>query len=477
MRPKTNGSPVYLELADRLERQIRARVFQPGDRLPSVRQLCDSFRLSVETVLHGLRVLEDRGLVEARPRSGHYAKCPISVPEPNHRPLRMEATAVQLSRLRHEMYLAGTTPGVIPLSIATPSPELLPARALGQIISQIVRSSRTEIVRYTSPEGHPQLRRQLARRSRTWGCALTPDDVLVTNGASEALSIALRVTCPAGSTVLVESPTYYGILELISTLGLQVVELPAHAGCGIQLDQVERVLQANPGIRAAVFITNHNNPLGYALTPDVKRGLADLLARHGVAFIEDDIYGDLAAPLDPRPVVAKAFDLGGNVLLCGSISKVLAPGLRVGWLVPGRFYENAAQLKSTALPSPTLNQMAVAEFLAHGAYDAHLRRLRRLLANQITRFRYAVAESFPPGTRLSRPAGGFVLWVELPGPVDTVELARTALHRHGITVAPGCIFSATGRAFRNHLRLSCGCSWSPKVEQAIRTLGKMARAD
>jgi DNA-binding transcriptional MocR family regulator len=388
----------------------------------------------------------------------------------------MEATAVQLSRLRHEMYLFGTSPGMVPLSITALSPELLPTRVLGQMISHLARRAGAEIVSYTSPEGHSHLRRQLARRSRAWGCTLTPGDILVTNGASEALSIALRVTCPPGSTVLVESPTYYGILELISTLGLQVIELPAHPGCGLQLNQVERVLQANPDIRAAVLITNHNNPLGYVLSPEVKRGLVALLAQHQAAFIEDDIYGDLAAPLDPRPSVAKAFDPSGNVLLCGSISKVLAPGLRVGWLVPGQFYERAAQLKSTALPSPTLNQMAVAEFLAHGAYDAHLRRLRRILADQITRFQNVVSECFPPGTRLTRPAGGFVLWVELPASVDTVELTRTALNQHGIAVAPGCIFSATGRAFRNHLRLSCGCRWSPKVEGALRTLGKLARA-
>ncbi len=468
--------PAYLALADSLETQVRANVFSPGDRLPSVRSLCVDHRLSVETVLHTFRVLENRGLVEARPRSGFYIRFRNQLPEPLPQALRLEASPVEISKLRYQSFSIGNSKAVVPLSIAIPSPEILPTAKLGRMISVLARSASAEIVRYAEPAGHHKLRKQLARRSGDWGCLMKPEDFIVTNGTTEAIALALRTVCPPNAAVLVESPTYYGILEMIENLGLRVVELPTDARTGVSPDDIEHAIQSIPRIGACLLVTNFSNPLGCTMSVEKKKRLVSILAKYQVPLIEDDIYGDLCSPGDPRPIAAKAFDTEGLVLLCSSISKTLAPGLRVGWIAPGRFREQILQLKTNqTLASPTLAQLAIAEFLEHGSYDAHLRKIRTFFAHQLQLFSSAVSRYFPSEIRVSRPQGAFVLWVEFDSRVDTTELAARALNQHGIAIAPGCIFSANGKNFRNCIRLSCGHPWSARIDHAIKTLGHLAR--
>jgi DNA-binding transcriptional MocR family regulator len=475
MQP-TATTPAYLALANSLETQVLANVFRPGDRLPSVRSLSGDHRLSMETVLHTLRVLEDRGLIEARPRSGFYIKFRTQLPEPLRQPLRLESSPVEVSKLRYQAFSVGNSKDVIPLSTAVPSPDILPTAKLGRIISAITRSATAEIVGYAAPAGHHKLRTQLARRSSDSGCLLKPEDFIVTNGAAEAISLALRTVCPPNSAVLVESPTYYGILEMIENLGLRVVELPTDPGTGVSPDDIEHAIQSIPKIGACLLVTNYSNPLGCTMSVDKKKKLVSILAKHEIPLIEDDIYGDLCPPGDRRPVTTKAFDTKGFVLLCSSISKTLAPGLRVGWIAPGRFRDQILRLKThQTLACPTITQLAIAEFLEHGSYDAHLRKIRTFFADQLRIFSSAVSQYFPAGVRVSRPQGGFVLWIEFDGKLDTTALAAHALNRHRIAIAPGCIFSANGKNFRNCLRLSCGFPWSARIEQAIKTLGLLSK--
>jgi DNA-binding transcriptional MocR family regulator len=215
-----------------------------------------------------------------------------------------------------------------------------------------------------------------------------------------------------------------------------------------------------------------SNPLGSVMPDENKERLVKLLARHGVPLIEDDAYGELVFE-SPRPRPARAWDHDGRVLLCGSISKTLAPGYRIGWVAPGLYRERVERLKfSATLATPTLTQMAVAEFFASGGYDRHLRRLRGTLQHQVQRMREAIGEHFPPGTRVSDPQGGFVLWVELPSGCDGMELQARALEKR-IAIAPGPIFSVRTR-FESCLRISCGIPWNDTLASAVRTLGELA---
>ena len=475
--PGAPETPAYLALANSLEVQVQANVFRPGDRLPSVRTLCGDHRLSMETVLHTLRVLEDRGVVEARPRSGFYIKFRNQLPEPLPQPLRLEASPVEVSKLRYQAFSIGNAKGIVPLSVAVPSPEILPTAKLGRMISALARSASGEIVAYAEPAGHQKLRIQLARRSSDWGCLIKPEDFIITNGTTEAIVLALRTVCPPNSAVLVESPTYYGILEMIENLGLRVVELPTDPRTGVSPDDIEHAFRSIPKIGACLLVTNYSNPLGCTMSVEKKKSLVSILAKYQIPLIEDDIYGDLCPPGDRRPLVAKAYDPEGLVLLCSSISKTLAPGLRVGWIAPGRFRDQILQLKTNqTLACPTITQLAIAEFLEHGSYDAHLRKIRIFFAEQLQRFSSAVSRYFPSTIRVSRPQGGFVLWIELEANLNTAELAARAINQHRIAIAPGCIFSANGENFRNCMRLSCGHPFSTRMEQAIRTLGTLAKA-
>jgi DNA-binding transcriptional MocR family regulator len=467
----------YSQLAELLSTQIAGNTYSPGDRLPSVRELAQRHSHSIETVLRAFRLLEDRGLVEPRPRSGFFVRHKDfrALPAPSTQSTVFQATNVELSALRHQTILFGTAADFIPLSLTLPSPEILPTRQLVQTITSVARRFPAEVVRQGEPAGIIKLRQQLARRASECGCFLNPDDFVVTVGASEAINLALRACCRPGDIVLVESPSYFGTLEIIEGLNLRVVELGTDPERGISIQDVETALRRFPRVRACLLVTNQSNPLGCTLSTETKQRLVQLLTERQVTLIEDDVFGDLYQPGQTRPIVAKAFDKSGSVILVSSISKILAPGFRLGWIVPGKYRDRILELKSAnSLATPSLTQLTVAEFLKSGSLDRHLPRMRAFLAEQIYRFTNAVAESFPPGTRISRPSGGFVLWIEVP--CDTLELAKQALNRHRIAIAPGKIFSARGDRYGNCFRLSCGYRFSPSFAETIATLGKLIRS-
>jgi DNA-binding transcriptional MocR family regulator len=361
----------------------------------------------------------------------------------------------------------------VPFGAGYLAPELLPIATLNRMLATGARELRTAGATYDLPPGLPTLRRQLARRAVSWGLTLRPDEFVTTIGAMEALHLALRAVAKSGDTVAVESPTYFGVLQLIQELGIRAIEIPTHPRAGMDLDFLDDVLRRT-SIRAVLAMPTMSSPLGAVMSEEGKERLVRLIDRHDVPLIEDDVYGELVYD-GTRPTPAKAFDTAGRVLLCGSVSKTLAPGYRVGWIVPGRYQQTVERLKfSQTVASPTLPQMAVAEFLGSGGYDRHLRRLRRQLAGQVERMRESIASGFPDGTRVSVPRGGFVLWLDLPPPVDAFTLQARALER-GIAIAPGPIFSARGR-FTSCIRIACGFPLSPRIENALRVLGELTAA-
>lgn len=298
---------------------------------------------------------------------------------------------------------------------------------------------------------------------------MSPDDIVTTCGTMEALNLCLRAVAKPGDTIAIESPTFYGILQ--ASLGMRALEIPTHPRDGIDLDALEQAIKKNK-VKACLLIPNFNNPLGCCMPDNNKKQLVEMLGRREIPLIEDDIYGDIYFGA-ARPKTAKAFDKEGLVLLCSSFSKTIAPGYRVGWTAPGRFKAQVEHLKSmNTIATATLPQMAVARFLESGGYDRHLRKLRKALATQVQRVTLAVRQYFPEGTRITRPTGGFVLWVELPKSVDSLELYRKALEKK-ISIAPGPIFSAKQK-YQNFIRLSCGQAWSDSLEQALKTLGRLA---
>ena len=441
-----------------------------------MRQLSDQRGVSVSTVLQAYLLLENRGIVETRPQSGHYVRARrlSLVAEPRTPRGATQTTRVSVSELIARVYSASRDPRNVLLGGGFMSPELLPTESLNRRLAAVARAAGGAGIAYDPPPGLPALRRAIARRAADYDVALSADDVVTTVGTMEALHLCLRAVARAGDTILVESPAYYGVLQLIESLQMRVLEVPSNAGTGVDLARLQDALRQHP-VRACLLVPNFSNPLGALMPDDAKRDLVRMLARHEVPLIEDDIYGDLGFDA-ARPRPAKAFDRHGLVMLCTSFSKTLAPGYRVGWVAPGRWRDAVERLKfAQTVGTPTLPQMAIADFLENGGYERHLRRLRRALADQVGRVSDAIAEHFPNGTRISRPRGGFLLWVEMPPGKNALDLHDRALAR-GVSIAPGPIFSAKQR-FSNCLRLSCAWPWSDRIERAIRTLGELARAN
>lgn len=474
MSASNNPAPLNEQVANRIEKLIRSGALRPGDRIPSVRRACVQHGVSLTTAVRAYGSLEDRGLIEVRPKSGSFVRPHFRdrVLEPAPTRPRITAALVAVGSLQSRIFDAARLPNVVPLGAAYPGAANLPVAKLTRIMASVARSAGANGIIYDMPPGCEQLRRVIAKRSLDRSQNLSPDDIITTCGGTEALALCLRAVTKPGDFIAVESPTYFGVLQQIEELGLKVQEIPMHSRDGMDLDALEHALNRRR-ITACLAVPNFNNPLGSLMPNANKQRLVEILAQRDIPLIEDDINGGLYHHGD-RPRVAQSYDKDGRVLLCGSFSKTLAPGYRVGWVVPGRYYDKVKALKLTStLATGSLPQLAIADFIANGSYDHHLRTLRQHFAEQIRQMSDAVITAFPAGIKLTRPAGGFVLWIELPSNVSALKLHERALVEK-ISIAPGPMFSAS-QGFQNFIRLNCGHPWSDNLDRAVITLGHLVK--
>jgi DNA-binding transcriptional MocR family regulator len=472
------GGFLYEHLADELGQAIDRGALRAGDRLPSVRRLAQERSVSVATVLEAYMRLENAGLIEVRPKSGHFVRRrALMTAEPRTPRACNTPSRVTVSDAYTKILQAMRDPELLAFGCATIDPSYLPIAALNRIITQVTREMTTVGARYEGAPGLLTLRRQIARRAVDAGVAISEHDVCTTIGATEGLSLALRAIARPGDVIAVESPAYFGVLQAIELLGMRALEIPANPRTGLDVSAFEETLRTQP-VRALVVTPTVSNPLGSIMPDDERERLVRIARRNDIPIIEDDVYGELVFDGSrPRPLRAFAGPSeDSHVVLVSSVSKTLAPGYRVGWIAGGRWHDQIVRIKySQSLACPTLPGMAVAEFLASGGYDRHLRRLRAATAGNVERYREAIATQFPEGTRVSAPRGGFVLWVELPPGVDALALHEAALKRR-IVIAPGPLFSARQR-FANFIRVSAGMPWSDRVAEGIRTLARLVARD
>lgn len=469
------ATPLYLSVAADLAGLIAGGQLKEQDRVPSVRRLAAQRNISITTAVAALRELEQRGLIEAQPRSGFFIARRRPVPEePVAVELPKRAQLVGAQTMLKRLSEASLNPVVARLGQALPDPALFPERALRASLVRATRRAPTVLGEYpVSMGGRRALREQIARHYARIGANVPADELIITNGCMEALTLAVRAVARPGDTIAVESPTYFGFLQIAESLGVKVIEIPSQARDGLSLEALRELLAGRLGreIRACAVTPNFSNPNASCMPLERKRELVRLCAAADIVLIEDDVYGDLQFE-GPRPLPCKAFDRDGNVLLCSSFSKSLAPGARVGFIAPGRYRDTlrAAKHMLSGATAP-LQQEMLADYLASGRWESQLRRVRRTLAQQVLRVSACVQDAFPPGTRLTAPAGGFVLWVELPAGIDTMALYDEA-SRQGLAYVPGQLFSPSGR-YRNCLRLNCGYPVTDATAEAIRRLGAL----
>jgi DNA-binding transcriptional MocR family regulator len=470
---------LYERVASLVERQIASGALRTNERIPSVRSMSRTAKVSVSTVVQAYVHLESIGLIEARPQSGFYVRppSPTALPPPRPKITRSRRPVSVATEVLDTCREALRRSDIVPLNGAFTSPALYPNRRLNNLIREVLRDDPLHAGELLMPPGDAELRRQIAKRMALSGAPTDPDPVVITGGTMDAITLSLQILCQPGDTVLVESPTYFGLLQAIEHSRLKVVEVPNRPGDGIDVDAVRSIARSTK-LAAAVLMPNFNNPVGALTSDDGKREIVAALAEKEVPIIEDDIYGDLHYG-SRRPPSMRAFDESGLVISCGSVSKTIALGYRIGWAVTPAFHEDIARAKFySSVAAPTLQQHVLARYYASGGYDRYLRGVRATLAANSQCFIDAISRYFPEGTRVTRPAGGLVLWVELPPSVDGAELFKTALASR-IGIAPGVVFSAKAE-YRNYIRLSCGLPWNGTIERALEKLGKlvatMARA-
>ncbi|UKJ06606.1 PLP-dependent aminotransferase family protein [Solitalea lacus] len=462
---------LYEQIAFNIQRLIEQEVLKAGDKMPSVRMLSAEQKVSMSTVFQAYYLLEKKGMIEARPRSGYYVKkSPKRNAEPSATSTWKLPINVRVDSLVSDFIKPFEKDSIVDLSIAGPSVDLLPVAKLNKSIQAVLRQNKGNSFQYSFPPGDENLLRQIARLSMHWGGSLSSNEIIVTNGCMEAINICLRAVAKQGDTIAIESPTYYGVLQTIESLGMKVLEIATYPDKGIDVDELEKALDKTE-VAACLFTLNFNNPLGSCMPDAEKKRLVDLLAEREIPLIEDDILGDIYFGKS-RPKTAKTFDKKGLVLLCSSFSKTIAPGLRVGWTAPGLYKEKVERLKfMTSISAPTLMQQAVAHFLENGRYDNHLKTLRLSYHIQMRKYREAIFRYFPEGTKVTDPQGGHVMWIELPSEIDTTILQGKAL-AHGIAILPGSIFSAQKR-HQHFIRIGYCNQFTPEIENALGVLGRL----
>ncbi|WP_068828442.1 GntR family transcriptional regulator MpaR [Pseudomonas sp. BMS12] len=462
----------YEQFADQIAELIRSGMLAPGDRVPSVRHASRTYGVSPSTVFQAYYLLEDRGLIQARARSGYFVRTlagqPLAEAEVGCAP--PPTSEVDVSELVFSVLGSLKDPHTVPFGSAFPSPQLFPLARLARSMNQALRDLPAHAVIADMTAGNPDLRRQIALRYMVAGVRLPLEELVITNGAMEALNLCLQTVTQPGDLVAIEAPAFYATLQVLERLKLKAVEIPVHPRSGIDLGMLAERLDKLP-IKACWFMSSLQNPIGASLNDAKKAELYALLKRHQVPLIEDDVYAELYYGTQP-PKPVKSLDDEGLVMHCGSFSKSLAPGYRVGWVAGGRYAEQIARLKLMTTISPSVPaQAAIADYLQHGGYDRHLRKLRIALETQQAAMLASAARHFPSETRVTRPAGGYFLWFEFPERVDSLQLFQLALAQ-GISLAPGPIFSAT-RAFQHCARLNHGHPWTSQNEQAMQVLGRI----
>lgn len=469
----SNGDYLYRQVIDLVSENIETGALRPGDRLPSLRRMSARIGVSIPTVRQAYIELERQRRVESRPQSGYYVRNlagnELVLPSPK---FRRDAKPVPVGcrSLMDRVFDGIHQPDVLPFGITNPCMAKSAAKALHRTMKRVMARAEERSLGYAPGIGEPSLRRQIAYRYfDTVGSPVEPDDICITNGGQEALLIALSAVASKGDVIAVESPTYHGLLELIDCLGMLAIEVETCPEEGVQLDALAKTLAAHP-VKACMFSTTLSNPLGVSMCDEKRKDMIRLLEERDVALVEDDVYGELMFD-GHRPKPAAFHSRGGNVLTCGSFSKTVAPGYRIGWIVTGGYRDRISSLKrSYSCTSGLLQQLTLAEFLAGGDYERYLRTLRPVLQCNAERMAASVACHFPPETRTSKPVGGSVLWLELPADVDGEALFEKAI-ADGISISPGGIFSP-GNRYRNFIRLSFGHPWTREIEQGLQTLGR-----
>lgn len=463
---------LYQNLEQELTASIASGKIQTGEKLPSIRSQCAERNLSKATVIHAYQRLEAAGLVEVREKAGYFVIAKKNQhPVPTQPKIVTVPRLVDMSDIMRDIMAQSAAFDISP-EIGKRSDAAVSVIELNRCLSRALRSqSGTEHQYYDEPAGLFRLRSQIMSRYQRLGCTLQESDIIITAGCQHALSLALQSCCKTGDIVAVESPGFYGVLQLLESMGLQVLEIPVTANEGLSVDALEQAL-AQWDVKACVVTPSFSTPAGGVIPDDARLKLLRLADEFDLTIVEDDIYGDLSFGSRIPPL--KSMDNSNRVILCGSYSKSLSRELRLGWIISNGGQQELMRLKMVnMLALSQFSQRGLADFLEGGNYDKHVRKQKELLQQQrdqlidllYTHWRH-LGE-----IRVSQPQGGLTLWVELESEYD-VSGSYIEARQQGIIITPGNLFTAQSQ-YRNCLRLSYAHSWNDRRQHALIKLGEI----
>ncbi|MGW0189574.1 aminotransferase-like domain-containing protein [Streptomyces sp. NPDC003362] len=384
-------------------------------------------------------------------------------------PLAARVSAVGGSPVR-DILAVTARPEVINFAGGLPAPELFDAEGVAAAYRDVLAETPARALQYSTTEGEPTLRAALAARTSLRGPATGPDDVLVTTGSQQALSLLATALIEPGDTVLVENPCYLAALQVFGFAGARIVPVPGDAD-GMDPGALEElVVRERP--KLLYTVPTFQNPTGRTLPADRRAAIAAVAARRGLWIVEDDPYGELRFEGERVPWIASYEDAADRTVLLGSFSKVMAPGLRLGWLrAPAGLLRACAVAKQAAdLHTPTVNQLAAARYLADRDLDAHVARVARAYGERRDAMLAGLPDALPEGSVWNRPEGGMFLWVRLPEAYDTTALLPKVVEQD-VAYVPGAPFHA-GEPDRSTLRLCFVTQTPEEIGEGLRRLGR-----
>lgn len=463
---------LYHQLEQELRQLIASGQLGAGEKIPSVRQLSHAKALSKSTVLTALARLEAEGFIEAKPRSGYFvvdqnSARVLQIPETS----QPEIKAVPAKHLLMDIMAQGAAFDLLSPSVVD-NHQRFDDGCNQQLKRCLARAQRQQSCReqlyYDEPGGNLALRQALAQHISHGGKKINARQLLITSGCQNSLLLALMATTKPGDVVAVESPGFYGSLQLIESLGLKVLELPCDAQTGLSPQALELALQ-HWSIKALIVTPNFATPMGSSLPEQAKLNLINLAEQYQFAIIEDDIYGDLHFSLQ-RPRSLYSYDSADNVILCGSFSKSVSRDLRLGWIVAGKWSDDIKRLKLvTGIASSQTLQQGLLQFMQEGSLYKHAKQKRRQLQQQHQELQQLIAQHLSMAVSCSQAEGGLTVWLELPKEINSLDLYNQAKEQQ-VLLTPGGLFSLQD-SYSNFLRLSFAHPWN---ESRIAAFQKVA---
>jgi GntR family transcriptional regulator/MocR family aminotransferase len=464
--------PVYRQIAEHIRSEIDSGQLPPGSRLPPIRTLAGDIGVNRDTVALAYEDLASSGLVDSRVGSGTFVRAAGLGEGSRAVEVSLAGTVENLLAFENSRPRFAAGDDVVPLHSLIPDPAFYPVDAFRRSLNRVLSRFGGELLQYGAPQGHVGLREVIAERFEAVGHRLGAEGIVLCHGASQGISLALRLFAQPGDSVAVELPTYQNLLSTLVALGLRAT--PVQLGPdGPDLEQLERSL-SRPDVKAFYTIPTFHNPMGITTSSSARRQLLDVAARCGVPVIEDGFEMDLRCSGREVPPLA-ALDQRGLVVHLSSFSKSLFPGVRVGSITAhGRILEGLLALKhSTDLSDAMTLQAALEDFIRSGEYDRHLGRMRRMLRSRTAAILSALEQEMPAGTTWTEPAGGYQVWVELGFDVDTRDLLADAA-RGGVLFAPGSQFF-TDRGPSRGLRLTMAQADEEQIRRGVAILGEVVR--